>query len=58
MKHVINIEIFTKESKLISLGTPSQTGLYMLAFDYWFSYDDHEPRVRCDILNFEVDRKV
>ena len=27
----------------------------MLAFDYWFSYD---PRVWCDILNFEVDRKV
>ena len=30
----------------------------MLAFDYWFSYDDHDLRVWCDILNFEVDRKV
>ena len=30
----------------------------MLAFDYWFSYDDHDPRVWCDILNFEADRKV
>ena len=30
----------------------------MLAFDGCFSYDDHDPRVWCDILNFEVDRKV
>ena len=30
----------------------------MLAFDYWFSYDDLGPRVWCGILNFEVDRKV
>ena len=30
----------------------------MLAFDYWFSYADHDPRVRCDILTFEVDRQV
>ena len=32
----------------------------MLAFDYWFSYDDHDPdpRVWYNILNFEVDRKV
>ena len=33
-------------------------GLYIRAFDYWFSYDEHDPRVWCDILNFEVDRKV
>ena len=32
--------------------------MYRIAFDYWFSYDDHDPRVWCDILNFEVDRKV
>ena len=30
----------------------------MLALDCLFSYDDHDPRVLCDILNFEVDRKV
>ena len=30
----------------------------MLAFDYWFSYDDHDPRIWYAILNFEVDRKV
>ena len=30
----------------------------MLSFDCLFSYDDHDPRVWCDILNFEVDRKV
>ena len=30
----------------------------MLAFDDWFSYGDHNPRVWCDILNFAVDRKL
>ena len=30
----------------------------MLAFDCRVSYDDHDPRAGCDILNFEVDRKV
>ena len=30
----------------------------MRAFDCWFSYDDHDPRVWCDILNFEDDRKL
>ena len=30
----------------------------MLAFDCFFSYEDHDPRVWCDILNFDVDRKV
>ena len=36
-----------------------EKGLYMLVFDCWFSYDDdHDPRVWCDILNFEVDRNV
>ena len=40
------------------LRNPPKKGLYMLAFDYWFSYDDHDPRVWCDILNCEVDRKV
>ena len=29
----------------------------MLAFDCWFPCDDHDPRVWCDILNCEVDRK-
>ena len=28
------------------------------AFDCYFPYDDHDPRVWCVILNFEVDRKV
>ena len=37
---------------------PPRKGMYILAFDYWFSYDDHYPRVWCDILNFEVDRNV
>ena len=37
--------------------TPKK-GFYMLAFDCCFSYDDHDPRVWCDIRNFEVDRKV
>ena len=30
----------------------------MLAFDCLFPYDDHDPRVWCDIQNFEVDRKT
>ena len=30
----------------------------MLAFDWLFPTDDHDPRVWLDILNFEVDRKV
>ena len=30
----------------------------MLDFDSLFHYDDHDPRVWCDILHFEVDRKV
>ena len=38
--------------KLVSLRNPQKKGLYMLAFDYWFSYDDHDPRVWCEILNF------
>ena len=37
---------------------PPKKGFYMLAFDGWFSYDDHDPRVLCDILKFEVDRNV
>ena len=47
-----------KKSKLVSLRNPPKKGLYKLAFDYRFSYDDHDPRVWCDILNFEVDRNV
>ena len=30
----------------------------MFAFDCLFPCDDHDPRVWCDILNFEVARKV
>ena len=37
---------------------PPKKGLYMIDFDYCFSCDDHDPTVWCDILNFEVDRKV
>ena len=58
IKHVTDIEISCGKSKLVSLRNPPKKGLYMLAFDYWFSYDDHDPRVWCDIPNFEVDRKV
>ena len=58
IKHVTDIEISCDKSKLVSFRNPPNNGFYMLAFDYWFSYDDHEPRVWCDILNFEVDRKV
>ena len=56
IKHVTDIEISCEQSKLVSLRNPPNKGLYMLAFDYWYHYDD--PRVWCDILNFEVDRKV
>ena len=52
------IEISSKESKLVSLRNPPKKGLNMLAFDCFFSYDDHDPKVWCDIRNFEVDRKV
>ena len=58
IKHMTDIKISCEKSKLVSLKNPPKKGFYMLAFDYWFSYDDHDPRVWCDILNFEVDRKV
>ena len=58
IKHVTDIIIYCEKSKLVSLKNPPKKGFYMLAFDYWFSYDDHDPRVWCDILNFEIDRKV
>ena len=58
IKHVTDIEISCEKSKLASLRNSPKKGLYRIAFDYWFSYDDHDPRVWCDILNFEVDRKV
>ena len=58
IKHVTNIEISCEKSKLVSLRNQAKKGLYMLACDYWLSYDDHDPRVWCDILHFEVDRKV
>ena len=45
-----------KKSKFVSLRNPPKKGLHILDFDYWFSYDDHDPRVWCDILNFDVDR--
>ena len=51
IKHVTNIYIFSKESKIVSLRSPTQKERYMLAFDYWFSYDDHDSRVWCVILN-------
>ena len=55
---VTDIEISCEKSKLVSLRNPPKKGFYMLDFDYWFSYDDHDPRVWCDILHFEVDRKL
>ena len=58
IKHVTDIEISYEKSKLVSLRNPPNKGLYRIAFDYWFSYNDHDPRVWCDILNFEVDIKV
>ena len=58
IKHVTNIEISWEKSKLVSLRNQPKKGVYMLAFDYWFSYDDHDPRLWCDILTFEIDREV
>ena len=58
IKYVTDIEISCEKSKLVSLRNPTKKGFYMLDFDYWFSYHDRDPRVWCDILNFEVDRKV
>ena len=43
--------------KLVSLRSPSQKGLYMLVFDSLFPCGDHDPRVWCDILNFDIGRK-
>ena len=48
-----DIELSGKELKL-SLRSPPKKH-YMCLF---VSCDDHDPRVWCDILNFEVDRKV
>ena len=53
-----DIEISCEKSKLVSLLNPPKKGFYMFALDCCFSYDDHDPRVWCDILNFEVDRKL
>ena len=59
IKHVTDIEIISCEkSKLVSLRNPPKKELYRHAFDFWFSYDDHNHRVWCDILSFEVDIKV
>ena len=58
IKRVTDIEISYKKSKQVSLRNTPKKGLYMLAFDCLFPYDDHDPRVWCDFLNFEVDRKV
>ena len=58
IKHAIDIEIFSKESELVSLRSPPQKGLYILVFDCLFYCDDHDPKVWCDILNFKIDRKV
>ena len=57
-KHLTDMEISCEKSKLVSLRNQPKKGFYMLAFDCCFSYDDHDPRVWCDILNFEVDRQV
>ena len=57
IKHVTDIEISYEKSKLVSLRNPPKKGLYMLLLIVSF-YDNHNPRVWCDILNFEVDRKV
>ena len=51
-KTLTDIEISCEKSKLVSLRNPPKKGLYMFAIDYWFSYDDHDPRVWCDILIF------
>ena len=52
IKHVTDIEIFSKESKLVSIRIPPLKGLYILVFDYLFPCDDHDPRVWCDIVFF------
>ena len=36
IKHVTDIEISCKKSKLISHRNPPKKGLYRIAFDYWF----------------------
>ena len=36
IKHVTDIEIFSKESILVSLRNPPKKGLYTLVFDYLF----------------------
>ena len=46
IKHVTDIEISSKESKLVSLRSPPQKGL---SFECLFPCDDHNPRVWCDI---------
>ena len=44
-KHVTDIEIFSKESKLVSLRSPPKKGLYMHVSDGLFLCDNHDPRV-------------
>ena len=58
-KLVTDIEISSTESILVSLRNSPTKGLYMYmpAFDCLFPCDDHDLRLWCDILNFEVDRK-
>ena len=58
IKHVTDIEISSKESKLVSCINPPKKGFYMLAFYCLFPCDDHDPIIGCVILRFEVDRKV
>ena len=57
-KHVTDIEISSKESKLVSLRNPQKKEFHMLVFAGLFPCNDYDLRVWCDILNFEVDRKV
>ena len=53
IKHMTDIEISCENLNLSALGIHQRKDYTCLL--YWFSYDDHDPRVWCDILNFKVD---
>ena len=40
------------------MRSPPQKVFDMLVFDCLFPCGDHDPRVWCDILNFDVEKKV
>ena len=42
IKHVTDVDMSCEKSKLVSRRNPPNKGFYRLAFDYWFSYDDHD----------------